>query len=230
MAAIIGYLRVSTKGQGESGLGIEAQKASIEAYARQGGLQVTTFYTEVESGKLADRPELKKALIHARRSKARLVVAKLDRLSRNVAFLSALLESKVDFVAVDNPHANKLTIHLLAAVAEHEAEMISQRTKAALQAYKARGGKLGAELEQCRNLTPDAVARGRERSIVVRGRNATEAYSDLWPLMAELRANGMTLAGIADRLNSEGHVTRRGRPWNPVQVARVLERTNENNS
>jgi DNA invertase Pin-like site-specific DNA recombinase len=224
MAAIIGYLRVSTKGQGESGLGIEAQKASIEAFARQVGQQVATFYTEVESGKLADRPELAKALAHARRSRGRLVVAKLDRLSRNVAFLSALLESKVDFVAVDNPHANKLTIHLLAAVAEHEAEMISQRTKAALQAYKARGGKLGAELPQCRNLTADAVAKGRERSIVSRAKAATEAYVDLRPSMIEWRAAGLTLAGIAERLNSEGHTTRRGRPWNPVQVARVIER------
>jgi DNA invertase Pin-like site-specific DNA recombinase len=224
MAAIIGYLRVSTKGQGESGLGMEAQRASIEGYARQAGLQVTAFYTEVESGKLAARPELLKALAHARRSKARLVVAKLDRLSRNVAFLSALLESKVDFVAVDNPHANKLTIHLLAAVAEHEAEMISQRTKAALAAYKARGGKLGAELAQCRNLTPEVVAKGRERSIVAREKAALEAYADLVPSMVGMRSEGLTLAAIAEKLNAEGHTTRRGKFWNPVQVARVLER------
>jgi DNA invertase Pin-like site-specific DNA recombinase len=225
MAAIIGYLRVSTTGQGESGLGIEAQKATIEAFARQAGQPVTAFYVEVESGKLADRPELAKALAHARRSKARLVVAKLDRLSRNVAFLSALLESKVDFLACDNPHANKLTIHLLAAVAEHEAEMISQRTKAALQAYKARGGKLGAQLPQCRNLTPDAVARGRARSIQARAKAAAEAYADLAPAMREWRAAGLSLAAIAVRLNSEGHTTRRGKPWNPVQVLRVLERS-----
>src|SRR5262245_19485477 len=225
MAAIIGYLRVSTKGQGESGLGIEAQKTGIEAYAHQMGLKVIAFYIEVESGKLADRPELKKALSHARRSKARLVVAKLDRLSRNVAFLSALLESKVDFVACDNPHANKLTIHLLAAVAEHEAEMISQRTKAALQAYKARGGKLGAELVQCRNLTPEAVAIGRERSIQSRAKAAAEAYVDLAPMMLEWRSAGQSLAAIAERLNAEGHTTRRGKPWNPVQVARVIARS-----
>lgn len=224
MAAIIGYLRVSTKGQGESGLGIEAQKSAIEGFARQAGQLVAAFYTEVESGKLADRPELVKALAHARRSKARLVVAKLDRLSRNVAFLSALMESKVDFVACDNPHANKLTIHLLAAVAEHEAEMISQRTKAALNAYKARGGKLGAQLPQCRNLTADATAKGRERSIVARAKAAADAYADLRPAMTEWRAAGMTLTAIAERLNAEGHTTRRGRPWNPVQVARILER------
>jgi DNA invertase Pin-like site-specific DNA recombinase len=224
MAAIIGYLRVSTKGQGESGLGIEAQKAAIETYARQNGTVVASFYTEVESGKLSDRPELAKALSHARRSKARLVVAKLDRLSRNVAFLSALMESKVDFVACDNPHANKLTIHLLAAVAEHEAEMISQRTKAALTAYKARGGKLGADLPQCRNLTPEAVAKGRQRSIESRAKAAAEAYADLRPAMVEMRSQGASLQTVAERLNEQGHTTRRGKPWNAVQVMRVLER------
>jgi DNA invertase Pin-like site-specific DNA recombinase len=221
---IVGYMRVSTKGQGESGLGLEAQRAALEAYAKQTGGMLATVYTEVESGKRADRPELAKALAHAKRSKATLVVAKLDRLSRNVAFLSALLESKVPFVACDNPHANKLTIHLLAAVAEHEAEMISQRTKAALAAYKARGGKLGAELRQCRNLTAEARRRGAERAAAVRSRNAVESYADLAPTMKELRADGATLQGIAKKLNKEGHTTRRGRPWNPVQVARVLER------
>src|SRR5262245_4791157 len=120
MAAIIGYLRVSTKGQGESGLGIEGQRAAIEAYARQTGATLVMAYVEVESGKRTDRPELARALAHARRIKATLVVAKLDRLARNVAFLSALMESKVPFVACDNPHANRLTLHILAAVAEAE--------------------------------------------------------------------------------------------------------------
>src|SRR5437763_4351039 len=169
MAAIIGYLRVSTKGQGESGLGLDAQRAAVESYARQIGATLTTCYVEVESGKLADRPELAKALAHARRSKATLVVAKLDRLARNVAFLSALMDSKVPFVACDNPHANRLTLHILAAVAEAEAKAISDRTKAALAAYKARGGKLGGQLPQCRNLTPDAMAKGRENSVKARG-------------------------------------------------------------
>src|SRR6516165_29497 len=150
---IIGYQRVSTRKQGESGLGLESQEAAIRAYAAQRGATVIGMYTEVESGRRSDRPQLASALAHARRSRATLVVAKLDRLSRNVAFLSALLESKADFVACDNPHANKLTVHLLAAVAEHEAEMISRRTKDALAAYKARGGKLGGQLAQCRNLT-----------------------------------------------------------------------------
>lgn len=224
MAAIIGYLRVSTKGQGESGLGLEAQRAAVESYARQMGAQVAQWYTEVESGKLVARPELAKALAHARRSKATLVVAKLDRLARNVAFLSALMDSTVPFVACDNPHANRLTLHILAAVAEAEAKAISDRTKAALAAYKARGGKLGAQLPQCRNLTPQAVAKGRERSVAVRAKAADEAYADLLPVLTGLRKEGRTLQAIADKLNADGHTTRRGKPWNAVQVARVFER------
>lgn len=221
--AVIGYMRVSTKGQGESGLGIEAQRAAMESYAKATGANLHMVYTEVESGKLADRPELTRALAHARRAKATLVVAKLDRLARNVAFLSALMDSKVPFVACDNPHANRLTLHILAAVAEAEALAISQRTKAALTAYKARGGKLGAELPQCRNLTQEAREKGARRAGAAVAKAAAEAYADLRPIMAELREKGLTLHAIAERLNFEGHTTRRGRPWNPVQVARVLE-------
>src|SRR5262249_12939178 len=146
-----------------------------------------------------------------------------DQLARNVAFLSALMDSKVPFVACDNPHANRLTLHILAAVAEAEAKAISDRTKAALAAYKARGGKLGAELPQCRNLAADAVAKGRDRPAVARAKAATEAYADLAPTVAELRDKGLTLQAIADELNGQGHTTRRGRLWNPVQVSRVLE-------
>jgi len=224
MATVIGYLRVSTKGQGESGLGLEAQKAAIESYARQTGANVLTYYTEVESGTLANRPELARALSHCRRSKATLVVAKLDRLARNVAFLSALMDSTVPFVACDNPHANRLTLHILAAVAEAEAKAISERTKGALAAYKARGGKLGGQLPQCRNLTPEVIAKGQKIGAAAARKAAADAYADLAPTMKDWRAEGLTLQQIGDRLNSEGHTTRRGRPWNPVQVARVLER------
>lgn len=181
-------------------------------------------YVEVESGKLADRPELARALAHARRGKATLVVAKLDRLARNVAFLSALMDSTVPFVACDNPHANRLTLHILAAVAEAEALAISQRTKAALAAYKARGGKLGADLPQCRNLTQEARAKGAHRAGEAVARIAKEAYADLLPTIKSMRSDGKPLQAIAGALNAQGHTTRRGRPWNPVQVARVLER------
>jgi DNA invertase Pin-like site-specific DNA recombinase len=221
-ASIIGYLRVSTKGQGESGLGIEAQRAAVEGYAKQAGANVLTLYTEIESGKLATRPELERALAHARRSKATLVVAKLDRLARNVAFLSALMDSTVPFIAVDNPHANRLTLHILSAVAEAEALAISQRTKAALAAYKAKGGKLGGALPQCRNLTPDAIAKGRQHAAEARAKAAGEAYADLAPMLGELRKGGMTLQAIADKLTSEGHTTRNGKTWTPTQVSRVL--------
>jgi DNA invertase Pin-like site-specific DNA recombinase len=224
MAGIIGYLRVSTKGQGESGLGLEAQKAAIETYAGQNRSGILTYYTEVESGKLANRPELARALSHSRRSKATLVVAKLDRLARNVAFLSTLMDSTVPFVACDNPHANRLTLHILAAVAEAEAKAISDRTKAALAAYKARGGKLGGSLPQCRNLTPEAIAKGQKMGAEAARKAAADAYADLSPRMKELRTEGLTLQAIAEKLTLEGHTTRRGRPWSPVQVSRILDR------
>jgi DNA invertase Pin-like site-specific DNA recombinase len=218
---------VSTKGQGESGLDLEAQQSAIEAYARQHGAKIAALYTEVESGKLADRPELAKALAHARRSKSTLVVAKLDRLARNVEFLAKVMNSGCEFAAADMPAANRFMLHVMAAVAEHEAKAISDRTKAALAAYKARGGRLGGHLPQCRNLTLKAIAKGRERSAIARAKAANEAYADLAGEMKEWRTDGITLEGIAERLNQQGHTTRRGRPWNPVQVSRVLERSKE---
>jgi DNA invertase Pin-like site-specific DNA recombinase len=224
MAAFIGYLRVSTKGQGESGLGLEGQRAALESYVRQAKGVLVMVYTEVESGKRADRPELAKAIAHARRSKATLCVAKLDRLSRNVEFLARVMNSGCEFAAADMPAANRFMLHVMAAVAEHEAKAISDRTKAALAAYKARGGKLGADLPQCRNLTHEAQKKGARRAGEAVAKAAAEAYADLHPAMAEMRANGKTLQAIADELNTQGHTTRRGRPWNPVQVSRVLEK------
>ena len=224
MAGLIGYRRVSTKGQGESGLGLEAQQVAIEAYAKQTGRKIAAVYTEVESGRKTDRPELAKALAHCRRSKATLVVAKMDRLSRNAAFLLTLRDSEVDFIACDNPHASRLTVGILAVVAEDEAERISQRTKAALQAYKARGGKLGAELRQCRNLTQEDREKGARNAGLAVRKAAQEAYADLLPQMKAWRTEGMTLEGIAAKLNAEGHTTRRGKPWGPGHVYSILSR------
>ena len=222
---VIGYVRVSTKGQGASGLGLEAQQAAIETYVTQNDAKVLRLFVEIESGRKSDRPQLAAALAHARRSKAALVVAKLDRLSRNVAFLSALMEAKVDFVACDNPTANKLTIHILAAVAEDEAQRISERTKAALAAYKARGGKLGAARRECRNnLTLEARQRGAKAAGEAVRVNANAAYSDLEPLFQDFRSRNLTQRDIAAELNQLGHTTRRGKPWNQVQVGRVLQR------
>ena len=225
MTNYIAYTRVSTKKQGNSGLGLEAQTASVINFVNGHGKLLAT-YTEVESGKKSDRPELAKALAHARRSKAVLIVAKMDRLSRNVAFLSSLMESKVEFQAVDNCHANRLTIHILAAIAEHEAKATSTRTKEALQAAKARGTKLGSNrpghwagrehLRQAgqRNATKAAALANRETRIGI--------YSDLLPLIKDLRSQGITLQAIAAKLTELGHETRRGKPWNHVQVLRLL--------
>src|SRR5262249_21708907 len=130
----VAYYRVSTDRQGQSGLGLEAQRSAVLAYLDGGSWTMFAEFTEVESGKHADRPQLAAALVACKKHKAKLVIAKLDRLSRNLAFIATLMDSGVEFVAVDNPHANKLTVHILAAVAEHEREMISERTKAAPRA------------------------------------------------------------------------------------------------
>ncbi|SRR6266446_3702386 len=140
----IAYYRVSTKRQGQSGLGLDAQKDAVMAYLNGGNWTLKEEFVEVESGrKVKNRPALQQAIAACRKHKATLVIAKLDRLARNVAFISNLMESKVAFVAVDNPHATRFTLHILAAVAEHEADIISQRTKSALSAAKARGTELG---------------------------------------------------------------------------------------
>jgi DNA invertase Pin-like site-specific DNA recombinase len=221
---LIAYFRVSTDKQGRSGLGLEAQKEAVSVYARQSGCYVAAEYTEIESGKRADRPELAKAIAHARRAKATLVIAKLDRLSRNVAFLANLMESSAEFVCCDNPTATRLTLHILAAVAEDEARRISERTKAALAAYKARGGILGGQRPECRRLTPEARQKGARAAGMAAQQAATEAYQDLGPRIANWRAEGLSLRAVAERLNADGETTRNGKPWNAVQVLRVLER------
>jgi DNA invertase Pin-like site-specific DNA recombinase len=139
----ISYLRVSTDKQGQSGLGIEAQRKAVDDYLNGGSWQLLREYVEIETGKRNDRPQLAAALAHAKATGATVVIAKWDRLARNVAFTAALLESGVEFVACDNPHATRFTIHILAAVAGHEGAMISIRTRAALAATKARNQKLG---------------------------------------------------------------------------------------
>jgi DNA invertase Pin-like site-specific DNA recombinase len=219
---LVAYRRVSTKGQGESGLGLEGQEQAISTYAAATGCCVIATYTEVESGKRSDRPELARALSHAKRSKATLVIAKLDRLSRNVAFLANLMESGVDFVACDQPNANRLTVHILAAVAEDEARRISERTKAALAAYKACGGVLGTN-----NLTAEGQIKGSRAGVLALKSKAEEAYSDVAPLILRLKSEGMTQQAIAARLNADGHTTRTGKPWGQVQVKRILDRASD---
>lgn len=216
---LVTYYRVSTKQQGASGLGLEGQQAAAAAYARTTDSTVLATYQEVESGKQCNRPELAKAIAHAKRSKATLVVAKLDRLSRNVVFLATLMDSSVEFVACDNANANRLTLHILAAVAENEAKAISDRTKAALAAYKARGGVLGTN-----NLTAEGTAKGSKAGAEAMRRKAMEEIADVVPLIRGLRDDGLTQSAIAQRLNDLGHTTRTGKPWGQVQVLRCLDR------
>lgn len=213
MAGIVGYVRVSTQRQGKSGLGLEAQLAAIEGFARQQGVEVVAVYQEVESGRVNERPQLAAAIAQARRIKGQLVVAKLDRLARNVSFVSAIMESGVDFVAVDNPFATRLTLHILAAVAEHEAAMISARTKAALTAAKARGVKLGSpkaiETITSARESKSAKARAKAQNIVA--------------IVRDIERSGVaSLSGIARALEARGVQTPRGSTcWQPGQVARL---------
>lgn len=212
----VAYHRVSTDRQGKSGLGLEAQRKAILDYLNGGSWELIAEFVEVESGKHSDRKQLIAALEACRKHKAKLVIAKLDRLSRNLAFIATLMESGVEFVAVDNPHANKLTVHILAAVAQHEREMISERTRAALQAAKARGTVLGNP---------------RLREASVRGVDALKAGADRFaanvlPLIREIQASGIISANaIAGRLNERGVKTARGGRWTHVQVGSALART-----
>jgi DNA invertase Pin-like site-specific DNA recombinase len=228
--SIVGYARVSTVRQGVDsksisgfGLGLESQIANLEGFAKSNGVRLLKTYVEIESGRRSDREQLRAALGHARRAKATLVVSKLDRLARSCLFLSQLLQSDVPFLALDMPAANETMIQIMAALGEHEAKAISERTKVALQQYKARGGLLGASLPQCRNLTPDAVLRGRAKSAEVRSAAARTAREELAPIVTELRAEGLTLDQVATRLNEQGLQTRRGRPLTGANVCLLLQ-------
>ena len=217
----VSYLRVSTQRQGKSGLGLEAQRKAVSDYLNGGQWSLVSEIVEVESGKRSDRPELAKALSLCRLHRATLLVAKLDRLARNVAFISALMESGVKFVAVDLPQANELTVHIMASMAEYEAKAISARTKAALAAAKARGTVLGG-LRWDINTVGD---KGRTAALQTRQENAAKYRSDVLPLIREKQQQGaVTLRSIADALNLEGTPAPRGGEWSAVQVQRILAR------
>jgi DNA invertase Pin-like site-specific DNA recombinase len=224
----VAYYRVSTRKQGISGLGIEGQETAVSGYCRSAGLTLAKTFTEVESGKLADRPQLLAALAHCRRTGARLVVAKLDRLSRNVAFLSSLMEAKADFTACDNPTANRLTLHVLAAVAENEAKAISERTTAALAAAKARGTLLGSARPGHGDGREDRRQAGMKLASKIAAKLRTDkakaAIADLLPIMRAGRAEGKTFQAIADELNADQHTTSTGKTWTAVGVIQTLRR------
>lgn len=217
---MVAYYRVSTKKQGDSGLGIDAQKAAVAGHVSGAGCELVASYVEVESGKNDARPELAKAISHAKRAKATLVIAKLDRLARDVHFVSGLMKAGVAFTACDNPTANNLTIHILAAVAEDEARRISERTKAALRAAKVRGTVLGATIAA--NRTREGTLKGVAAARIAKATQRLEAYVDLGPMIVELATQDLSLQKIADAMNERGEVTRRGRRWNAMQVSRVL--------
>jgi DNA invertase Pin-like site-specific DNA recombinase len=211
------YFRVSTQKQGASGLGLEAQSASVSQYLNGGLWEVVGSFTEIETGKGADaiakRPQLRAALALCKKLGARLLIAKLDRLARNVHFISGLMESKVKFVAVDMPEANDLTIHIMAAFAEHEAKRIGERTKDALRAAKARGVKLGT------------AGPANLEAVHVAQINAADGFATgLVPVIDELKAAGLSQRKMVDELNARGLKTAGGSKWSLIQLQRVLAR------
>jgi DNA invertase Pin-like site-specific DNA recombinase len=208
MPEYIAYYRVSTERQGASGLGLDAQRHAVTQFIGAG--QLVGAFVEVESGRRhTNRPQLAAALAECRKRRATLVIAKLDRLARNVHFISGLMESGVEFVAVDMPQASRLTIHILAAVAEHEREAISQRTKVALAQAKARGTALGnPRLHEARKAAAKATR--------------TQPPAEVIQIMIDRRRQGETLRTIADRLNRLDIRTPNGNRWHPETVKREL--------
>jgi DNA invertase Pin-like site-specific DNA recombinase len=214
MYDFVAYYRVSTQAQGQSGLGLEAQREAVGRFlsSRQAGSnQPIAEFTEIESGKRSkNRPQLLAAIELCKAKKAVLVVAKLDRLARNVNFISGLKGAKIAFVAVDMPDANELTVHIMAAMAQHEADMISARTKAALAAAKARGTELGNKRWS------ESIEAARKARV------ALAPTPEQLSLMRQYRADGMAFNAIAERLNALGIKTPKGNAWHPMTVSRVL--------
>lgn len=225
-AKFIAYFRVSTAKQGRSGLGLEAQRAAVVAYAERNGAEVLADYTEVESGANAQRPQLQRALAHCRLAGARLLVAKLDRLTRDVGFLAALQKAGVvSFVAADMPEAGELETQLLTVVAGNELRRISERTRAALQAAKARGVVLGKP----ENLANQAE--GSRRGNAVKTAKADDYARMVSQWIEDAREAGITSArGVASWLNERGIRAPRGGDWSAAQVMRVVARMQRANA
>ncbi len=226
----VAYYRVSRKTQGADGLGIEAQKRAVAAFLNGGDWTLVGEFTEVESGAKGDRPALHEAIALAKLTKAKLCIAKLDRLSRDVHFLTGLEKAGVDFVCCDMPTANRLTIHIMAAVAQAEREMISQRTKDALASIKAKiangeghVSKAGKPVERLGN--PNGLSQPRRDlgPLAAKEKAATFA-GKVGPTITTLKDAGLTLQQVADRLNEMGVPTSRGSSWTPMAVKRVIDR------
>ena len=214
----IAYYRVSTERQGKSGLGLEAQRKSVSDYLNGGNWSLIGEFTDIESGKNNVRPELTKALSLAKLTGATLVIAKLDRLSRNATFLMSLRDAGVEFVAVDLPNANRLTVGIMALVAEQEREAISNRTKAALGAAKARGVKLGGYRAAAR---PDPT-----RGLTGIKNKAEHFAASVFPVVREIEASGVpSLNGIARELELRGIKTARGGAWSATSVKNLIKKS-----
>jgi DNA invertase Pin-like site-specific DNA recombinase len=220
------YYRVSTKQQEESGLGLEAQKATAEAYVKQNGGTIVGTFIEVESGKDSTRKEIYNAIALANKTWSTLLIAKLDRLSRNVFFTSLLMESQVKFIACDSPQASRLTIHILAAVAESETEMIASRTRESLAAFKKRGGLLGPKTFKNPEEWKPKQEKSRQLATLKNALVAHAANEETRIIAKSLRANFLSFQAIANELNRLDHRTRTGKAWNKSQVKRLMDRAN----
>jgi DNA invertase Pin-like site-specific DNA recombinase len=215
MTTYVAYYRVSTAGQGRSGLGLEAQRQAVTAFI---GAEPAFEFTEVESGKRSDRPELMRALDFAELTGATLIVAKLDRLSRDVEFLSKLQKAPIKIIFADMPFADGFMIGIMAQVAQWEREQISKRTKAALQIAKQRGKKIGGD----RGNLPAVAQAGAEASAFTRGRVAEARKQKVLPYIQAARVEGFrSYKAIAAYLNRRGIRTSRGKPWRPSAVQRL---------
>ncbi|MDR0832875.1 MAG: recombinase family protein [Candidatus Symbiothrix sp.] len=214
------YYRVSTKRQGLSGLGLEAQRTIVSNYIK--GNKVIAEFTEIETGKSANRPQLNNALAACKQHNATLIVAKLDRLARNLHFVTSLQAANVDFICCDMPTANRLTIHIIAAIAENEAQLISTRTKQALAEKKKQGIKLGNP--QNNGLTSQSIAKGR----LLRQENAlhNEQNRQAGTLILSMKSSGSKWSAIVGQLNANGFKTRRGCDFDITAVKRLYGRYN----
>lgn len=225
---LVAYYRVSTKLQQKSGLGLAAQADAVAAYALSTCKEIIASYTEQETGKRNDRPSLNKALARAKREGAQLVIAKLDRLSRNVAFIATLMDSGVPFICCDNPHANQLTIHILAAMAQYEREQIALRTKLSLaEAKKKRGVLLGSSRpghwnENNQKARLAALVQGRKTSATNRKKQAREQWRDVFPLLRQLFRQNLSLLEIGKALLERKIKPLRGEKWHATTVKRLL--------
>lgn len=228
---LVAYLRVSTDRQGRSGLGLEAQRSAIARFAEAEGFRVVGEFVEVETGKgadaLAQRPELRAALDAARKDNCPVVVSKLDRLSRDVAFIAGLMAQRVPFIVAElGADADPFMLHLYAALAEKERRMIGERTKAALAAAKARGVALGRPRGFCPEVMPDAQA-AAVASAAARSRAADQAAGQVAPIIRELSAAGLSLHAIAAELGKRGVSTPRGGTWTATAVRRAITRAEQ---